>query len=388
MKNRKLLMIPGPIEFDPEVMAAMALPTTSHIAPNFIEWFGQALEDMRKIFFCEDGQPFILAGSGTLAMDSAAANLVEPGDHALAVSTGYFTDRFVSILERYGADVKTVSAPPGDRPSLDQVEKALKAGNNKLLVATHVDTSTGVLSNIQDLADLSRKYGTLFVVDGVCSIAGESLQMTDWGVDLALTASQKAIGVPPGLALVMAGPRAMAAFKNRRAPVQNYYADWNNWLPIMEAYQNRKPAYFATPAVNLVYALHVSLKQILVEGMTARFTRHVAIQSAAQAAISALGLGQVPCSPEKAAHTLSAPKYPHNLDSRKFLGEVNKAGVILAGGLHPAIKNEYFRIGHMGSCSIGDLLTTFGAIEHGLEACGYKSTESSVAAALNAYYQA
>ena len=387
MKNRKLLMIPGPIEFDPEVMAAMSVPTTSHVAADFIECFGEALDNLRKVFLCEDGQPIVLAGSGTLAMDTAAANLVEPGDRALAAITGYFTDRFVSIMERYGAKVTSVNAPVGGRPGLDEIEQALKTGNYKLLVATHVDTSTGVVNDIQGLANLSRKYGTLFVVDGVCSVAAEPLRMSEWGVDLALTASQKAIGVPPGLALVMVGPRAMNAFKARKTPVLNYYADWNNWLPIMEAYQARKVAYFATPAVNLVYALQVSLKQILAEGLEARFARHEAIQRASQAAIKALGLGQVPLEPAFAAHTLSAPRYPEGLNAGKFLAATNQAGVILAGGLHPAIKSEYFRIGHMGACTIGDLLATFGAIERGLAECGYLAKESSVKAALNSYYQ-
>ena len=128
MKDRKLLMIPGPIEFTPEVLRAMGMPTTSHVAPNFIEVFGQALERMREVFLCPDGQPFVVAGSGTLAMDLAGANLVEPGDKALVVNTGYFGDRFGALLERYGAQVTHVRAPAiGDAPSLEQVEAALQA---------------------------------------------------------------------------------------------------------------------------------------------------------------------------------------------------------------------------------------------------------------------
>jgi alanine-glyoxylate transaminase / serine-glyoxylate transaminase / serine-pyruvate transaminase len=387
MKNRKLLMIPGPIEFDPEVMAAMSVPTTSHVAPNFIEIFGLALEKMRKVFLSDDGQPFILAGSGTLAMDTVAANLVESGDQVLMVVTGFFSDRFSIILERYGAVVTKLSGPLGGRPTLEEVEKVLQKGGYKLLVATHVDTSTAVLNDIQGLAALSQKYGTIFVDDGVCAVAGEVLRMSDWGVDVALTASQKAIGVPPGLALVVASPRAMAAFSSRKTPVANYYADWTNWLPIMQAYEARKPAYFATPAVNLVYALNVSLGQILAEGMDARFARHAALGRASRAALRALGLGMVPVKEEYAANTLSAPRYPQGLDAAKFLAAVNKAGVILAGGLHPVNKAEYFRIGHMGACTVGDLLATFGAIEHGLAECGYQLPGSGLAAASQDYYR-
>ena len=385
MKNRKLLMIPGPIEFDPQVLAAMAEPTTSHVAPNFIEIFGQALERMRGVFLSTDGQPFILAGSGTLAMDTTAANLVEPGDAALLVVTGYFSDRFQTILERYGARVTRLEAPVGGRPALDEVKQALKRGSYKLLVTTHVDTSTGVITDVQGLAALSRKAGTLFIVDGVCSVAGEELRMTEWGVDLALTASQKAIGVPPGLALLVAGPRALDAFKSRKSPVLNYYADWNNWLPIMEAYEARKAAYFATPAVNLVNALNVSLGQILAEGMQTRFARHQKIGRACQAGLAALGLGQIPLQPEYAAHTLSAPRYPQGVDGAKLLAAANRLGVILAGGLHPACRTEYFRIGHMGACTLGDLLATLGALEQGLAECGYTPPESGVAAVSEAF---
>ena len=116
MKGRKLLMIPGPIEFEPEVVAALGAPTTSHVAPDFIETFGRALERMREVFLAPDGQPFIVAGSGTLAMDLAGANLIEPGDKALVVNTGYFGDRFGALLTRYGARVTFVNAPVGGRP--------------------------------------------------------------------------------------------------------------------------------------------------------------------------------------------------------------------------------------------------------------------------------
>jgi len=384
MKNRKLLMIPGPIEFEPEVLAAMAEPTTSHVAANFIEIFGRSLERLREVFLCPEGQGFVLAGSGTLAMDSCAANMVEAGDSVLLAVTGYFSDRFQAILERYGAKVDRVEAPTGGRPSLEEVERALAAGDYKLLVATHVDTSTGVLADIKGLSALARKRGVLMVVDGVCSVAGEELRMAEWGVDLALTASQKAIGVPPGLALVMAGKRAMAAFRSRKSAPSNYYADWGNWLPVMEAYEARKPAYFATPAVNLVNALDVSLGQILAEGMEARFARHRRIGMACKQAMKALGLGQIPLKPDYAANTLSAPRYPAGVEGPKFLAAAGRAGVILAGGLHPACKAEYFRIGHMGACTPGDLLATVGAIEKALAECGYSPPASGVAAALAA----
>ena len=159
MKNRKLLMIPGPIEFTPAVMRAMGMSTTSHVAANFIDVFGQALEDLRKVFLSPSGQPFILAGSGTLAMDMAAANLVEPGDVALVVNTGYFSDRFATMLERYGAKVTKVGADEvGGAPTLQEVEAVLQSAKPKLMTITHVDTSTGVATDVKGLAALGRKH--------------------------------------------------------------------------------------------------------------------------------------------------------------------------------------------------------------------------------------
>jgi len=327
---------------------------------------------LRQVFLCPTGQPFVIAGSGTLAMDIAAANLIEPGDKALVVNTGYFSDRFATILERYGAAVTQVHAPAiGDAPVLEDVEAALREGGYQLMTITHVDTSTAVAADLKGLAALGRDYDALVVADGVCSVAGEEMRQEEWGIDLALTASQKAIGVPPGLALVVAGPQAMDAFRKRRAPVGNYYADWTNWLPIMEAYEARQPSYFGTPPVNLIWALNVSLGQILEEGMHARFVRHRRLSEAFKAAVTALGMEQVPANPRVAAATLTAPYYPEGADST-LLGHIKDAGVIVAGGLHAAIRDRYFRVGHMGAVNASDILGTIGAIEKGLARTGYK----------------
>lgn len=377
MKDRQLLMIPGPIEFTPEVLRAMGMPTTSHVAPNFIEVFGAALEGLREVFLAPNAQPFVVAGSGTLAMDMAAANLIEPGDPALVVNTGVFGDRFGEILERYGAEVTHVRAPTiGDAPPLEEVQAALEAPltssgqGYKLMTITHVDTSTAVSTDVKALAALGRQHDVLVVVDGVCSVAGEELRQEAWGVDLTLTASQKAIGVPPGLALVMAGPRAIETFHNRKSPVVSYYADWTKWLPIMEAYEARQAGYFGTPPVNLIWALNVSLRQILSEGIEARFERHRRISRAVKAAVGALAMRQVPVDSQVAANTLTAPYFPEGVD-RTVLAHIRDAGVILAGGLHPEIRARYFRIGHMGVVSASDALATIGALESGLRDAGY-----------------
>ncbi len=381
MSERDLLMIPGPINFDPGVLREMGAPTAGHTSPEFIARFGESLEWVKQVFLAPTGTPFVIAGSGTLAMDIAASNLIEPGDRALVVSTGYFSDRMAAILERYGAAVTVLRAEAGDVVVFDRVEAELARVQPKVLTMTHVDTSTGVAVDARALAQAGRRHNALVVVDGVCSVAGMELQQDAWGIDIALTASQKAIGVPPGLALLVASPRALEAFRARSKPVANYYADWTNWLPIMEAYLARKTAYFGTPPVNLVYALHESLRQILAEGMAARVARHKRLSDAFKAGVRAIGLKQVPVRAEVAATTMSALYYPDGIDA-KWLAKVRERGVVLAGGLHPAIRDKYFRVGHMGVVSHADIAATLSAIEGALLASGHEFDEGAGLAAL------
>ena len=378
MKGRTLLMIPGPIEFEPAVLAALGAPTVSHVAPAFIETFGSALEAMRDVWLAPTGQPMVVAGSGTFAMELAAANLVEPGDRAVVVSTGVFGERFADLLGRHGAEVAVVRAELGHAVELDRIEDELRRTKPQLVTVTHVDTSTGVRMPIAEIGKLAKRYGAVTIVDGVCSVAGEEIRQDEWDLDVVLTASQKAIGVPPGLALLVAGPRAIERFEARRSPVRSYYADWGKWLPVMKAYEARTPSYFGTPAVNLVAALAVSLRQILAEGMPARFLRHRTLSSAFQAGVDALGLRQVPASPEERAHTLTACHLPVGVAAAQFVPAVAAQGVVVAGGLHPDIRDRSFRVGHMGAVRPGDILATLGAVEAGLLRLG-ANVEAGVA---------
>ena len=358
-------MIPGPVEVNDDVLTAMGKPAYSHVSPEFIEAFGWVLENLRTVFAAPDGSALVIPGSGTCAMELAVASVVERGDRAVVIETGYFSWRMRDLLERHGAQVDLVAAPAGNAPSVAEVETALKKGA-KILAVTHVDTSTGVLVPLKEYATIAQQYGALVVVDGVCSVAGQELRMQEWGIDIALTASQKALAVPAGLALVMARPKAVATFKTRKTPVGSYYADWGLWMPVMEAYLERRPAYFGTPAVNTVFALAESVRQILDEGMEARWSRHAKLSEAFKAGAAALGLKQIPLRKDLEATTLTTLYYPDGQDAAG-LKRVAAAGVSLAGGLYPDLKSQYFRVGHMGNNSIGELLETLAAIEQAFD---------------------
>ena len=345
----KLCMIPGPVEFDPLVLDAMSTPATSHVDPSFINTFGSAIELMRKVFLAPTGQPFILAGSGTLTWDMTAANLVEPGEDVLVVNTGIFGTWFAECFQVYGAQVTQVKAAFGDVPELIEIERQLASKKYKLIALTHVDTSSGVLVDVKAVAELIHRVSpdTLIVVDGVCSSAAEELRMEDWGIDCVMTASQKAIGVPPGLALMVVSKRAMQAYKDRKAPPTTYFGSFGKWLPIMQKYEARQAGYFATPPVQLILALEVSLNQIAAKGMDSRFGMHIQASDKIKTACERLGLKLVPVNRRVAANTLSAIYYPDGVSPPNLLKSMTAAGVIVAGGLHPEHNTKYFRIGHV-----------------------------------------
>lgn len=382
MADRTLLMIPGPVEVDPEVLEAMARPPLSHMSAAFAAQMQEALAGLKEVFDAPDGQPFLVAGSGTLAMEMALANLVEPGDRVVVVDTGYFAARMAELAEWLEAEVVRVTAEPGALPEDAQVEAALRGGA-KVLTLTHVDTSTGVVVPVERWASLAHRYGSLVVVDGVCAVGGQRFRQTAWEVDVALTGSQKALAVPPGLAIVVARPAALEAYRRRRTRTRSYYADWGKWLPVMEAYQAGRPAYFATPAVNLVAALVASLRRIRAEGLEARWARHERIARAFRAGLQAMELELVPRDPSWAAVTLSVIYYPNGVDDR-LLQEIERAGVTVAGAIHPALRGRSFRVGHMGEIGLPALLQTLSAIEIALRRLGHPIAPGAGVAAAQA----
>ncbi|KAJ3213832.1 hypothetical protein HK099_007169, partial [Clydaea vesicula] len=377
-------MIPGPVEIDPLVQNSMSTAATSHIDPTFIETFGKAIELTRKVFLAPTGQPFILAGSGTLTWDMTAANLIEPGDKVLVVNTGIFGDWFAECIEVYGGKCTSLRAEFGDRPSFDAITEALKnevkTGTPfKMITLTHVDTSTSVLVDVEKVSAIVKKESpnTLIAVDGVCSIGAEILRQEEWGVDVAMTASQKALGVPPGLAVMVVSQRALKVAAERKSPPAIYFGSFKKWLPIMAKYEARQVSYFATPPVQLIIALKTSLEQLLASpgGIEGRFKKHAEISEKVKSFVKDLGLKIVPVSNEVAAHSLTAIYFPKGFTAPQVLPKVVARGVVLAGGLHPKFAAEYFRVGHMNISACDDHLkhidTTLNAIKDALTEAGY-----------------
>ncbi|OAX76910.1 hypothetical protein ACJ72_08797, partial [Emergomyces africanus] len=313
--------------------------------------FGESLTLLRRLFQTTSpaSQPFILAGSGTLGWDLVASNLIERGEDALVLHTGYFGDSLAACLETYGSKATQLKAPIGQQPSLAEIEQALTAKPYKLLTVTHVDTSTGVLADIKAIAALVRRVSpqTLVVVDGVCSVGAEEIAFDAWDLDVVITASQKAIGCPPGLSVVMLSGRAIERFQTRQSPPASYYASMA-LLPIMRNYEAGKPSYFATPATQLVRALHTTLTQVTSKPLSDRFAAHKAASQRVKKAVAELGLQQLATKPEDQANAMTAIRLPEGMTPPDILPVLAKKGVVFAGGLHKEIASKYIRFGHMG----------------------------------------
>jgi aspartate aminotransferase-like enzyme len=364
--ERELLMIPGPTNVNPSVLTALGTPTKSHVSPWFVEVFRETLDNLKKVFMTQ-GETFVLAGSGTLAMEVAVANLVEPGDKVLSLVSGIFGQRFVEIASYHKAVPVVKEVPLGKAVTPTVVKETLEKDEYKVVTVVHVDTSAGVANPIKDIGEAVRKSSEAFyVVDTVCSLGGMEVRVDDWNIDVCVAGSQKCIATPPGLALIAVNKRTLDFLEARKNPANFYYGDLNNWLPIM-----RDPKkYFATPPVNMVYALHQALRLVLEEGLENRFKRHHVLAEALRTAIYELNL-QLVTDPRHAADTVTAVYYPRGVKDEVFRRITAERGVVIAGGLGP-LAGKIFRIGHMGNVNANDILVTVGAVENALRGLGHR----------------
>ncbi len=365
---KKILMIPGPIEYEHDVLSAMSKPTYAHTSKEFSEIFKDALEKTMTVFGAKEGLPYAIAGSGTLGMEISTANFIKKDAKVLVVSTGYFGDRFIDLFSRFTKNVEVYRPPLGSSADPKQIYERVSKGGYDLVTVTHVDTSSGVRNDIKEIAKFFKDLDTILVVDGVCSIGGEYFSM-EWGVDVAFTASQKALGVPPGLAVGVIGPKALEFMEKN--PPMTFYSDLRIWQNVLRTYMQGKAAYFATPAVNLIVALDVSLSMIVKEGIENRIKRHQIMAESIRAALKELGLKFIP-KEGSYANTISVQYLPENVKQADFLSDAERFGAVFAGGLIPDIKEKYFRIGHMGSITASEVLIAIGAVERALKKNGYK----------------
>ena len=363
IRQNPLVMIPGPTPVAEPIRQALAGPTYGHTYGPFVTIYKDCLAGLKTIFQAD--HVVAIGGAGTLSMEMGLINTVRAGEEVLVITQGYFGERFVPLTKALGIVPDVLTAPAGARVSLSDIEAKLKSKKYAALTLTHVDTSTGVMGQVKEVAALAKKYDTLFILDGVCASAGIPEPMKDFGIDVVITTSQKAFGTPPGLTIVAFNEKALAR-RESLGTVAGYYVDWKNWLPVMD----NPSMYFSTPPVNLIQALAKSVQIILEEGLEARYARHEKIARSFRAGLKALGLTLV-TEADALAPTLSVIKYPEGMDDVAFRAKMEEYDIIVAGGVGP-LKGKIFRVGHMGNICINELVLTLYALERTLTALDVK----------------
>jgi aspartate aminotransferase-like enzyme len=360
MKKFRLLA-PGPTPVPPEVLLAMAEPMIHHRTPEFEALFAEARRRLQWLFQTER-DVLILAASGTGAMEGAVVNTCSPGDRVLVVRGGKFGERWAEICQAHGLTVIPLEIPYGQ--AVDPADVAVLLRHDPRIAAvfaTHSETSTGVLHDLEALAAIVKQTPAMLVVDAITSLGVVDLPMDAWGVDVVVGASQKALMLPPGLAFAGLSERAWAAAERARLP--RYYF---NFLTERKAQAKHQSAW--TPAISLVVGLKAALGLLQAEGLPAIFARHERLARATRAAVSALGLTLFA---ERPSPAVTAVKAPEGVDGEAIVQTLrDRHGITIAGG-QGSMAGKIFRIATLGYADSFDVLTGIAALEFTLAELGY-----------------
>ncbi len=361
---KRYLMTAGPTPIPPAVSEAMAQPVIYHRAPAFIEVYARCLDRLRHVF--QTGNDVLcFAASGSGAMESAAANLVRPGEPVLVASCGKFGERWAELADAFGAETKHFDAGWGNRVEPADLERHLAEGGAKVVFTTLSETSTGVVNDVQALTQVAHDAGALIAVDAVSGLGAVPIPQDEWGVDVVVAGSQKALMCPPGLAFASVNEAALV--HGAASGAHRYYYDWQRTA---KGQRKDPPDSPFTPAVTLFMALDVALGLIEDEGLEQVFERHRVLGRASRAAARALDLELFGPDDEN-ANVVTAIKLPEGIDGAavpKLMRD--RFGVTIAGG-QGHLKGQIARIAHCGYFGAFDILTTFAAFELALREAGH-----------------
>ncbi len=370
-------MIPGPTNVPPEVREALAAPCIYHRGPEFAELIAECVCGLQTLFGTRE-PVVILSASGTGGIEAAIANLVNAGQHMLVVNTGKFGRRMGQIAERYGAEVTWWDCRPGEVADPHLLERLLRGTHFDALGLVHNETSTGVQQDLARLGEVAARAGVLTIVDAISIIGGAPLEMDANRLGAVVGGSQKALMLPPGLSFV-----ALSAEARQKAAEANnprYYFD----LPrALEALEKGQTPY--TPAVNLFAGLREALRIIDRQGLPAIFLRHRCLASACRAAVKSMGLELLATAESHASSTVTAVKMPEPLDSSELVERIKRNNNILISGGQDQLKGKIFRIAHLGSCDLDQVVVTVSAVAEHLAAMGFDADAEAAAAAREAY---
>ncbi len=366
------LLIPGPVSVEEAVLVEMGGPVQAHYGPEWTGIYNETRGLLKQVFRTES-DVHILVGSGSGGLDAAIGSLTAPGERAIVGLNGFFGDRLAQICEGYGLEVVPVRAPLGKPLQAAHFAEALSRNPDvAVLAAVHLETSTAVLNPIVEIASLGHERGVPVVVDAVSSLGGVPLAMDEWKIDICVTASQKCLGAPPGLAPVAISQRAWEVMDSKPGRSHGWYLNLQTWRKFAQDWGEWHP-FPVTMATNNVLALRASLKSLLADGLERRIERYTDLARRLRKGVRALGLE--PLTPDdQLAPVLTAVYGPEAVHTGKIVRYLHaEHGLKISGGLGEGLAGRIFRVGHMGpmvgEADIDQVLAALGAFlqEHGRE---------------------
>jgi aspartate aminotransferase-like enzyme len=362
--KKRYLATPGPSPVPQEVRLALAEEIIHHRTKEFQGYIKQATEDLKKIFKTANDL-FILASSGTGAMEASVANVIAPGDKAITIEAGKFGERWTELVKAYGGTAVVMKVEWGYGPKPEDVAKLLSANPGvKAVYATLCETSTATVQDVAAIGKVVAPTGALFVVDGISGTGAIDCRTDEWGIDMLAVGSQKALMMPPGLAFITVSKKAWDVIAKTKRTV--YYFDL---VKAKKAAEESDTPY--TSAVAMIRALCEATKIILADGMDAVIARHAVLAKATRAGVEALGLKLLSKAP---ADAVTAVMLPEGMDGKALVKVLSsKYGVTVAGGQGP-LTGKIIRIAHMGYMDKFDIVTVLAALEMSLAEMGHKVT--------------
>lgn len=384
MRDANPVFIPGPTNLPEQIRRAVDQPTVDHRSPQFAGQMPVLMNKLAKIFKTENSKIFLFPSTGTGGWEAAIANTLSPGDKVLACRHGVFSDKWIRLCQAFGLNVQIIEVDwhsPADPAQIEAHLKADTAGEIKAVLATHNETATGIrtdLAAIRQAIDTSN-HPALFFVDGVSSIASMPFEMDNWGIDIAVTGSQKGLMLPAGLAIIAVSERALAAADTARLP--RFFFDFRQMGDAVA-----QGGYPYTPATQLLSALDTACNLLLDEGLDAVAHRHFHIAEGIRVATAAWGLKLCVTDARYASDTVTTILVPEGQDSNRLTQHAyDRYGVSFGVGLGQ-LAGKAFRIGHLGQMTEVQALSGLATIEMAMLDLGYPiKAGSGVAAAQNWY---
>ncbi|MBE9038418.1 pyridoxal-phosphate-dependent aminotransferase family protein [aff. Roholtiella sp. LEGE 12411] len=383
MDDKLMLMIPGPTPVPEAALLALAKHPIGHRTSEFSNILAEVTENLKWLHQTQS-DVLTLNVSGTGAVEAGIINFLSPGDRILVGSNGKFGERWVEVGQAYGLNVEEITTEWGKPLDPEVFAQKLQADTKKQIKAviiTHSETSTGVLNDLESINRHVKEHGeALIIVDAVTSLGAFNLPIDIWGLDVVASGSQKGYMIPPGLGFVSVSPKAWEAYKTAKLP--KYYLDLGKYRKATA--KNTTPF---TPPINMIFALHSTLRSMKEEGLESIFARHQRLKNATRAAMKGLNL------PLLAADSNASPAItavaPQGIESDKIRSLMKKRFDIALAGGQDHLSNKIFRIGHLGFVSDRDILSCIASLEVALSELGYENFTpgSGVAAAAKVFSQ-